>query len=172
MVTSCIFGVISVKHLKTKNTLYFLGITVALVFTGCQKVDKKAERKAVGIVFQQMVDSWVDGDAEALVSHNSDPLYLIFGGEVRRMTNAERLEVMKQRFLALDVISLDIIEGPIIDVADDGRMAWLMAHARLNVITPDENGQGVESVYEQSILTVYEKRQGKWKSVVSAGSRR
>ena len=148
-------------------TLSLLSFLILISF-GCMKsVDIEAEKaeilKILAAADQELLDGVIKDD-----STDVEESINIMEGNLERLTRAEANRRNKTLLEKGKFVKIENLDGPMINVSPDGKMAWVAVKTKFVIAYTDSLGIDKEWEGIEARLEVYEKRENKWEAVVCA----
>ncbi len=101
-------------------------------------------------------------DARLLVSTFADDFINIRNGKITRPARDESIDRLQAYFDRSEFLEWDDISPPIVRVAQDATMAYVIVHKRVRLKAKNEQGATEEQTTIFAWMETYEKQNGKW----------
>jgi hypothetical protein len=101
-------------------------------------------------------------DANLLVSIFADDFVNVSAGKINRPTRDESLKRFRAYLERSNFLEWEDIAPPIIRVAQDASMAYVIVHKRVRLTAQNERGETEEETTIFAWMETYEKQRGKW----------
>ncbi len=151
-----------------KKSVLWLPVFCLFLIFGCQQAaDIEAEKAEIARILNEDDQELLDGVIRVDSADTSASIN-IMGGELRYLTAAETAEKNNELLSRGKFVRIENLEGPVIGVSADGRMAWAAVKTRFTIAYTDSAGETKEWQGTEARLEVYEKKAGKWQSVATA----
>ena len=139
-----------------------------LISFGCMKnVDIEAEKaeilKILAAADQELLDGVIKDDSTDVKESIN-----IMEGNLERLTRAEANRRNKTLLEKGKFVKIENLDGPMINVSPDGKMAWVAVKTKFVIAYTDSLGIDKEWEGIEARLEVYEKKENKWDAVVCA----
>lgn len=101
-------------------------------------------------------------DAQLMMAHDAEHVLVVREGEISATSRAETLPRAIENFRGATYQEWDYIEQPIIRIADDASIAWVISRVRVRrtVRMPDGSEEAEQFIYAG--LDTFEPRDGVW----------
>lgn len=103
-----------------------------------------------------------DTDAEALIADRAETFIRVRNGAVQQVTQDATRQDFEQYFQNATYYEWDDLEPPIVRVAQDGSLAWMITRTKVRRTQTDESGEEQEQAFVYAGIMTYEKREGQW----------
>lgn len=100
-------------------------------------------------------------DVNAALSFFGDTYTYVRDGQIHQQTRDDLKQIYDNYFRDATFHEWDDLEPPIIQISNDGSMAWMIRRFRVRYTRLSE-GQTVEETYVYAGMTTYERRNEKW----------
>jgi hypothetical protein len=151
-----------------KKSILFLSVFYLLLIFGCQQTaDIEAEKAEILRILNEDDQELLDGVIKVDSADTSTSIN-IMQGELRHMKAADAAAKNNELLSRGKFVRIENLEGPIIGVSPDGRMAWAAVKTRFTIAYTDSLGESKEWQGTEARLEVYEKKHGKWESMATA----
>ena len=109
-------------------------------------------------------------DVELLLAHDADPLLVVREGEIKPCSRAEMVTRFTNSFRGAAYHEWDYVEQPIIRLAEDASIAWVISRVRVRrtVRLPEHTTEEERFVYAG--LDTFEWRAGSWVHTVNVST--
>jgi hypothetical protein len=136
--------------------------------TGSKLADPEKSREEILRMHASDLAAVVHGDASDMASRLAAKLVTVDGGHIDRLTREELLGHMTEFFKDSQHRAADDLETPIIQVSEDGKMAWAIFRTRYrrDEVKPGGKIENSESI--SASVFIYEKNDEKWLVTASA----
>ena len=139
-----------------------------LISFGCMKnVDIEAEKAEISKILaaadQELLDGVIKDDSTDVKESIN-----IMEGNLERLTRAEANRRNKTLLEKGKFVKIENLDGPMINVSPDGKMAWVAVKTKFVIAYTDSLGIDKEWEGIEARLEVYEKKENKWDAVVCA----
>lgn len=101
-------------------------------------------------------------DADALLAYHPDTFINVRDGAIRRMPRETILENFKNYFENAEYHEWDDLEPPIVRIADDASIGWMIVRTRSRRKKIDDTGNAQQEEFVYAGIMTYEKRDGRW----------
>lgn len=108
-------------------------------------------------------------DVKTATSFFTDSYIYVRDGEIHQLSLSGLDSMYSNYFKDATFHEWDDLEQPIINISDDGTMAWVIEHFRIR-ISRQEDEQSKEQISEYAGITIYEKNSGNWLRVANAST--
>ena len=130
--------------------------------------DLERERRAVLQLHARAREAHLKGDAALLSSSAADQVRELSRGEFHIVTRDQMRAMFTDVFKSVRYQSWDDATPPVVQVSNDGRMAWMAVHITARV--KQLESQPKEAAFQSSWIATYEKQDGEWKMVAISSS--
>lgn len=120
---------------------------------------------------EQQRTAHLRNNPELLVSMFADEFINLSDGRITRPSRAESLQRFRAYFARATFQEWDDVVPPVIRVAEDGSLAYVIVQKRVRLTAPDEQGKPKEEAAVFAWLETYEKRAGTWALTAMASTR-
>jgi len=139
-----------------------------IISFGClKKVDLEAEKAEISKILaaddQELLNGVIKED-----STDVEESINIMKGNLERLTRAEVNSRNKTLLEKGKFIKIENLDGPIINVSPDGKMAWVAVKTKFVIAYTDSLGIDKEWEGIEARLEVYEKQDNEWDAVACA----
>lgn len=101
-------------------------------------------------------------DADALLAYHPDTFINVRDGAIRRMPRETIRENFKTYFANAEYHEWDDLEPPVIQIAQDASIAWMIVRTRSRRTKTDDLGNAQQEEFVYAGIMTYEKREGQW----------
>jgi hypothetical protein len=134
-------------------------------------VDLEMEREALLEIHAQSRKAHFNCDADALLAHGTDGFITVSNGQISRPSLGEQREFFTRYFRGATYYEWDDMEPPIIRIADDASMAWMIVRTKVRRTTrTEESDEERETSFVYAGIMTYEKRDGRWVRVANVST--
>ena len=109
-------------------------------------------------------------DVHLLIAHQAEPQLVVSGGRIAYVTRAETRERFTQVFAGAVYQQWDFLEPPIIRLADDASIAWVISRVRVRRTKTQPDGSVAREAFTYAGLDTYEMRDGIWLKTVNVST--
>jgi hypothetical protein len=161
------------EHSRACMLAALLGVAMALPVAGCgTRPDLDADRAALLELHELARTAHLEKRADLMVASFADSLANIARGAVTMRTPAESRERLQAYFDRSTFAEWDDLAPPVIRIAPDGQMAYVIVQKSVRLSAPDSLGVPRPEHTIFAWLEVYEKQGGKWTLTVVASTDR
>ena len=152
--------------------MHFLILTIMVfIFVSCSKqVDLDHERKVLTQLLEQERTAHFENDVDLFVSEFADTSISVRRGVVKPQTPAEAKKRIETYFNSVEFIHWDDVAPPIIDISDDGSLAYAIVQKNVVLTYKDTLGVPLTDTTHYAWITIYKKLAGEWKMVCNAST--
>ncbi len=101
-------------------------------------------------------------DGEALVAHQAESFIYVGNGAIQRIPREAMRQDFQQYFKNATYYEWDDLEPPIVHVAQDASMGWMIARTKVRRIQMDKSGVTHEREFIYAGIMTYEKQDERW----------
>lgn len=101
-------------------------------------------------------------NVDLLLAHQADPMLVINAVSIAYVTRAETLERFTRVFAGAVYQQWDFLEPPIIRLAHDASVAWVISRVRVRRTKTQADGSVAQEAFTYAGLDTYELRDGVW----------
>lgn len=101
-------------------------------------------------------------DADALLAYHPDTFINVRDGAIRRMPRETIRESFKSYFENAEYHEWDDLEPPIVRIADDASIAWMIVRTRVRRKKTDASGIAQDEEFVYAGIMTYEHQDGRW----------
>jgi len=142
---------------------------IFIIFSfGCkQLVDIESEKSEILKILaaddQELLDGVLEEDSEDTVATIS-----IMKGNMERITGSEANRRNRTLLEKGKFVKIENLDGPVINVSQDGQMAWVAVKTKFVIAYVDSEGTEKEWEGIEARLVVFEKKNNEWDGVACA----
>lgn len=136
---------------------------VAICFSCTPGSDLDIERQRILVMHEAQRKHHFEKDTDAFVNQFSDQFISINNGVITRPSSAESLKMFGAYFSAVEFIKWDDVSDPIIELSDDGTMAYSIVDKFVVVAYPDTTGSVIKDTTKYAWSTIYRKYGNEWR---------
>ncbi|UCF10342.1 MAG: hypothetical protein JSW65_01290 [Candidatus Bipolaricaulota bacterium] len=125
-------------------------------------VDLEAEKKAILALHEDARRAHFATDVEAALEGLADEQLILRGGTMEVVPVEALRESMTGYFAGATFHEWDDLAPPVIEISDDGTLAWMANRLKVRLTRVDESGDEAESAFVYSGILTYRKVDGKW----------
>ncbi len=129
-----------------------------------------AEKAALLSICEQDRQAHLDTDVAAALASYDDPYIYVRDGKIQRLARADTEPQYRKYFGGATFHEWDDIEPPIMQISNDGSMAWVIRRVRVRYTRPDDAGQEAAHAFVYAGISTYEKRAGQWVCVANVST--
>jgi len=156
---------------NSKSQLFFFAILLfSLLNCTTSSVNLADERHAIQAILQKERKAHFEKDIDLFLSTFSDSIISVYGGAVEVNTPADNKARFGPYFKSVEFIKWDDTAEPMIDISDDGTMAYAVLQKEIVLTYPDTLGNALTDSANYAWVTVYRKINGEWKAVCNAST--
>lgn len=134
------------------------------------KIDLEKERAALLEVHHTDRRAHFGTDVNLLLKHSADEFISVSNGKTSHSTRAQVKEMFESYFKNAKYYEWDDLEPPIIRIAKDASMAWMIVHIKVRRIQKLASGEEKERAFVYAGIMTYEKQQGKWVRIANVST--
>jgi hypothetical protein len=127
-----------------------------------QAPDLEAERTELLRLDEEGRRAHFATDAPALLAHDAEPVLYVREGAILSMTRMELLRVYADDMQGAVYHEWDLLEPPIVRIADDASIAWIITRRSIRRTKRQPDGTIEEQAFIYAGMNAYEKRMGAW----------
>jgi hypothetical protein len=101
-------------------------------------------------------------DAELMVAHDAEHVLAVREGHISTTTRAETLARAAENFRGATYQEWDYVNEPIVRIADDGSIAWVISRVRVRRTVRLPDGAEEAEAFIYAGLDTFEPRDGAW----------
>lgn len=153
------------------NKMYLLLVISYLCISSCSKsIDLAHEKKVIAELLEQERKAHFANDVDLFISEFADTTISIRNGVVRSQTTSEARKRIEPYFNSVEFIHWDDVVPPIIDISDDGSLAYAIVQKNVVLTYNDTLGVPLIDTTNYAWITIYKKLAGEWKMVCNAST--
>ena len=126
-------------------------------------VNLEKERQDLLDIHNRVRQAHLEQDTDLMVSTFADQVYRVSNGAVSQHSKEELQRTYEGSFSGSTYHEMDDLEPPIIQIAKDASMAWMIARTKVRLTYKDESGNDVEHAFIYAGIVTYEKQDGEWR---------
>ena len=151
------------------QSLWFLFLVI--IMAGCSnKPDLEKAHEEISALLLSERKAHFDKDIDAFISNFADTVISVYDGEVTKNTPADNKARFGPYFKSVEFIKWDDTAPPIIDISDDGKLAYAVLKKTIVLTYPDTLGNPLIDSANYSWVSIYRKFDDKWKVVCNAST--
>ena len=151
-----------------KNLLPFI---IPFLLLSCQKkVNLDHERTLIQDILKQERTYHFENNTEGFVSLMADTITAVKNGIVNRYSHADMKARFDPYFGSVKFIRWDDKIPPVIEISDDGSMAYAVVRKEVLLTYPDTIGRTLYDTTHYAWMAIYRKINGEWKGVANAST--
>ncbi|MGK2858521.1 MAG: tetratricopeptide repeat protein [Thermoanaerobaculia bacterium] len=127
------------------------------------------DRRALLELHEKEVRAHLELNVAALVENQGETFVMASNGGIHRRTKRDIEEMFTNYFRGAKYEEYATLEGPIVQVSDDGGMAWALTRTRVRR-SQTTDGKTEERTFVYAGAMMYEKQNGVWKRVANAST--
>ena len=101
-------------------------------------------------------------DPAALIAAQVEPFITVRDGAIDEVTRAASLERFTDYFAGATYYEWDDLQPPIVQVAQDGSIGWMITRTKVRRTQPDADGNLLEQTFVYAGIMTYERQDGRW----------
>jgi hypothetical protein len=133
-------------------------------------VDLEAERAALLQIHALDRQAHFATNADGLLAHSAEQFISVSGGAISRATRDDLQQMFTAYFKDATYYEWDDLEPPIVRIARDASMAWMIVRTKVRRTQPDASGAKHERQFIYAGIMTYEKRDGRWLRVANVST--
>ncbi len=136
-------------------------------------VDLARERLKLLEILDQNRNAHAEQDVDGLVANTVDPYIQVLNGQVVQHTREDMRQTYAEYFQELGSYAYECedLEPPIIQIANDASIAWMITRTRLRIRRVQRSEAGAEEhEHIHAGIVTYRKQAGEWVRVASVGT--
>lgn len=151
--------------------MYLLLAISCLCISSCSKnIDIAHEKKVLGELLKQERKAHFANDVDLFLSEFADTTISVRKGGVRREASSESRKRIESYFNSVEFIHWDDVAPPIIDISEDGSLAYAIVQKNVVLTYKDTLGVPLMDTTNYAWITIYKKLAGEWKMVCNAST--
>src|SRR3990170_4430508 len=155
------------------NKILFVPFVLSVILCACNNsdsVDKQKETEAIRALLQQERKAHFDRNVELFMSAFADSMISVNKGKVSVATPHENKERIGGYFNSVKFIKWDDAAQPVIQLSDDGSLAYAIVQKQVILSRLDSLGSSFIDTTDYAWVSVYRKQQGEWKIECNAST--
>ena len=153
------------------NKIYLLLVICYLSISSCSKtIDLVHEKKIIGELLEQERKAHFANDVDLFIAEFADTTISIRKGSVNTQTSAESRKRVESYFNSVEFIHWDDVAPPLIDISEDGSIAYAIVQKNVVLTYKDTLGVPLMDTTNYAWVTIYKKLDGEWKMVCNAST--
>jgi hypothetical protein len=137
-----------------------------------QPAQQERDREELLRLHEEQRSAHLQKRAELLVRSQADTMISVSRGRVSFSRRDAAQARFQEYFDSVEFRAWDDAAAPIIQLSGDGTMAYVVVQKRVHVVVPASAGAARESRTEYAWVSIYEKRDGRWRLTVIASTDR
>jgi hypothetical protein len=133
-------------------------------------MSEDADREALLALHEAARRAHFGADVEAALADHGDEVLILRDGAMDHVPVATIRETLRGYFAGATFHEWDDLNPPIVDVSEDGTLAWMANRLRVRLTRRDENGEQIESTFIYSGILTYRKIDGRWVRTANAST--
>jgi hypothetical protein len=148
-----------------------ISICIAWVCGSCTSPsDPDAERSAILEILKQERKAHFEKDIDLFISTFSDSVVSVYDGSFEINTPADNKARFGPYFKSVEFVKWDDMTSPVIDISDDGTMAYAVVQKQIVLTYPDTLGNPITDAAQYAWVSIYRKMDHHWKLVCNAST--
>jgi ketosteroid isomerase-like protein len=131
---------------------------------------RENDRRALLDLLEQWKQAHYAGDAEALLAHDAETVLYVREGEILPMSHADLTSIYAEDMRGATYQTWEYTEPPLIRIAGDGSVAWIISRARARRTKLNESGVAEAHAFLYAGTDMFEKRNGAWTCVANVST--
>lgn len=154
------------------NKFCLLIALIAISLLNCRNPDVNiaGEKEAIRKILQQERKAHFEKDIDLFLSTFADSMISVYDGEVFVNTPEENKARFGTYFRNVEFVKWDDRAEPVIDISDDGTLAYAVIEKDIVITYPDTSGNQLTESTQFSWVSIYKKIDGQWKGVCNAST--
>ncbi len=157
------------KPNRWTTTILLLAVSSALAQAQAP-VDLAKERAELLRLHKADREAHFKTDVDLLQERAPDEFITVNEGKIDRIKKAEERKHFTEYFRAAKYYEWDDVEEPIIRIAKDASMAWMITRVRVRRVQKGAAGEEQERKFIYAGIMTYEKEGEKWKRVANVST--
>lgn len=150
--------------------VYLLAYTI-VAFSGCTgSIDIGREKQNIRDILSQERKAHFDKNVDLFVSTFADSMISVHSGKTDRKSIDDYKKRFGPYFNRVTFSRWDDSKEPIIDISDDGSMAYAVVNKTVVLTYPDTLGKPFYDSTNYAWVSIYKKINGQWKGVCNAST--
>lgn len=126
-------------------------------------VNLEKERQDLLDIHTRIRQAHLEHDAELMVSTFANQVFRVSSGAVSQHSRDELQQAYEGYFSGSTYHEMNDLEPPIIRIAKDASMAWMIARTKVRLAYKDGSGNEVDHEFIYAGIVTYEKQDGEWR---------
>ncbi len=144
---------------------------ISFILLACSvKVNQVKEKQAISEILAKERKAHFAKDIDSFISTFADSVVSIYDGEANLTTPADNKARFGPYFKSVEFIKWDDTAEPIIDISDDGTMAYAAVKKTIVLTYPDTLGNPLIDSANYAWVSIYKKFNNEWKVVCNAST--
>lgn len=135
-----------------------------------REIDLEKERAALLEVHRTDRRAHFETDKNLLLKHSAAEFISVSDGKVNRSTYSEVSKMFEDYFKDAKYYEWDDLEPPIIGIADDASMAWMIVRIKVRRTQKSETDEEKERAFVYAGIMTYKKQKGKWVRIANVST--
>ncbi len=144
---------------------------MAIIYGSCTSpADPDAERSAIAEILKQERKAHFEKDIDLFISTFADSVVSVYDGSFEINTPADNKARFGPYFKSVEFVKWDDMAPPVIDISDDGTMAYAVVQKQIVLTYPDTLGNPITDSAQYAWVSIYKKMENDWKLVCNAST--
>jgi ketosteroid isomerase-like protein len=140
------------------------------LFACTARSDTSKGKQAIQQLLRFERDAHVANDVDAFLNNFADTVVSVNRGDIHSSSLAESRDRFTPYFNSVTFSKWDDFAEPIIDISDDGSMAYAAIEKTVVLTYPDSLGNPLYDSANYAWVSIYKKLDGQWKLVCNAST--
>jgi hypothetical protein len=140
----------------------FLRCLLFIIVCGCSHADIEKEKQRLLATYKEDRRAHILGDFVYIQNNRVDSFLSVHDGAIYKFNRQQTKDSMQRFFKRAQYDNWDDVEQPVINVSEDGSMAWLIY--KIYVRRSEQNKQGsiTQEEFIRAGINTYVKSDGRW----------
>ena len=150
--------------------LILLFVACAACASAQPSADLEKEKAELLRIHMSDRDAHFKTDVDLLLENSPEEFISVSRGKISRSSEADARKMFTQYFRDAKYYEWDDLEEPIIRIAKDASMAWMITRVRVRRVQKNAEGAEKEEKFVYAGIMTYEKRDGRWARVANVST--
>lgn len=138
-------------------------LIIALVFTACNSsTDKNRLEEEILQLHKDFITAHLSKDVDFFIDNMTDQYLSVNGGDIIYRSKNDMRERMSGYLNNTEFVEYSDISEPIIEVSDDGSMAWSVVQVKISGVRTMPDSTVRELDFTCAWINLYERKGDKW----------